>query len=93
MNRNATGHIVTTTLMLGATLAAAFSAMQAQAADRTLRQVTLPTVEIVARREVVMAAQAPRVAQLPLVTVTGKRLVPDSPTRLAQKPAAAAPRS
>ena len=90
MNRNATAHIATTALMLGATLAAAFSATQAQAADRTVRVATLPTVEIVARREVVMA---PRVAQLPLVVVTGKRIAPESPTRLAQKPAAAAPRS
>ena len=88
MNRNATGHIVTTALLVGATLAAAFSATQAQAADRTVRVATLPTVQIAARREVVMA---PRVAQLPLVTVTGKRIAPE--TRLAQKPAAAAPRS
>ena len=90
MNRTAARHLLTTALMAGATLAAAFSAGQAQAADRAVRVVTLPKVEIVARREVVMA---PRVVQLPVVVVTGKRPVADVPTRLAQKPAATAPRS
>ncbi len=90
MNRIATRHIVTTGLMLLAALSAAFSAAQAQAADRTLRVATLPTVEIVARRAVVLA---PRVAQLPTVTVTGRRTAPGAATRLAQKPAAAVPRS
>jgi hypothetical protein len=90
MNLSTSRHLATTALMLGATLAAAFSATQAQAADRTVRVATLPTVEIVARREVVLA---PRVAQLPRVTVTGKRTLAEAPTRLAQKPAAAAPRS
>lgn len=90
MNRTTTRHVVTSALMLFATLAAAFSATQAQAGERTVRVVTLPTVEIVARREVVMA---PRVVQLPRVTVIGKRPVAEAPTRVAQKPAAAAPRS
>lgn len=91
MNRTTTRHVVTSALMLVATLAAAFSATQAQAGEqRAVRVATLPTVEIVARREVVMA---PRVAQLPLVTVVGKRPVAGAPTRLAQKPGAAAPRS
>lgn len=90
MNRTATRHLFASALMLGATLAAVFSATQAQAADRTVRVATLPTVEIVARREVVLA---PRVAQLPRVTVTGKRPVAEAPTRVAQKPAAPAPRS
>jgi hypothetical protein len=90
MNRTATRHAAATLLMIGATLAAAFSAAQVQAGDRTVRVATLPTVEIVARREVVLA---PRVAQLPLVTVTGKRPVAEAPTRVAQKPAAPAARS
>ena len=90
MNRTATRHAATTALMIGATLAAVFSAAQAQAGDRTVRVATLPTVEIVARREVVLA---PRVAQLPQVTVTGKRPVAEAPTRVAQKPAAPAERS
>lgn len=93
MNRTATRYVATIVLMIGATLAAVFGAAQAQAGDRTVRVATLPTVEIVARREVVLA---PRVAQLPLVTVTGKRPVaeaPESTTRVAQKPAAPAARS
>lgn len=93
MNRNAIRHATTAVLMIGATLASVFSAAAVQAGDRTVRVATLPTVEIVARREVVLA---PRVAQLPLVTVTGKRPVaeaPESSTRVAQKPAAPAARS
>ncbi len=90
MNRSTTRHVVTSALMLVATLAAAFNVTQAQAVERTVRVVTLPKVEIVARREVVMA---PRVVQLPRVTVIGKRPVAEAPTRVAQKPAAAAPRS
>lgn len=90
MNRTATRHVATSALMLGATLAAVFSVGNAQASERTVRVATLPTVEVVARREVVLA---PRVAQLPLVTVTGKRTASESSTRLAQKPATAQPRS
>lgn len=90
MNRTATRHVATSALMLGATVAAAFSATQAQAEARSVRVVTLPTVEIVARREVVMA---PRVVQLPQVTVIGQRVAPEAPTRVAHKAAAAAPRS
>lgn len=90
MNRTANRLFVTTALMLGATLAAAFSAGQAQAQERALRVATLPKVEIVARRDVVLA---PRVVELPRVTITGKRPVAEAPTRVAQKPAPAAPRS
>ena len=93
MNRNAIRQATTAVLMIGATLAAVFSAAPVQAGERTVRVATLPTVEIVARRDVVLA---PRVAQLPLVTVTGKRPVaatPESATRVAQKSAAAGERS
>ena len=86
---NATRHL-TPVLMIAATLAAAFSVQSAQAAEPGPRVVTLPRVEEVAKRANLLE---PRVVQLPRVTVIGKLPLADKPTRLAQKPAAPAPRS
>lgn len=87
---NTTRHL-TPALMIAATLAAAFSVGQAEAAEPAKAVVTLPRVEVVASRKALLAEMA--VVQLPRVTVIGKRLTAEEPTRLAQKPAAAAPRS
>lgn len=87
---NTTRHL-TPALMIAATLAAAFSIGHAEAAEPAKAVVTLPRVEVVASRKAMMAEMP--VVQLPRVTVIGKRLPADEPTRLAQKPAAPAPRS
>ncbi len=84
---NAMRHL-TPALMFAAVLAAAFTVQSAQAGTPV---VTLPRVEIVAKRPAVVPAPMP-VARLPLVTVIGKRPVAE-PTRLAQKSAAAPTRS
>lgn len=87
---NTTRHL-TPALMIAATLAAAFGVANAEAAEPATKVVTLPRVEVVASRQALMAE--PRIVQLPTVTVIGKRPPPQEATRLAQKAAAAAPRS
>lgn len=90
---NTTRHL-TPALMIAATLAAAFSVSRAEATEPAKAVVTMPRVEVVTSRQAMMAElQATRIVQMPLVTVIGKRQPADEPTRLAQKPATAAPRS
>ena len=82
---------LTPALMIVATLAAVFAAAGAEAAEPATKVVTLPRVEVIASRQAMLAE--PRIVELPTVMVVGKRSRSQEPTRLAQKAAAAAPRS
>jgi hypothetical protein len=66
MNTTTAATRLTQTVMIAATLAAAF---MAQAADTATPVFTMPTVTVIGQRQAV----APAIVQMPLVTVIGRR--------------------